>query len=102
MGRMLAVFGQAALASTLVYDQTQRTASQLRDAVAGRAVVDQAKGILMHALGCSADEALDRMRQVSQRSNMRTTEVASTIIGSRAGRGGRGAAAAAPAPGGGR
>jgi len=51
----------------------------------------------MHALGCSADEGLDRMRQVSQRNNMRTTEVAATIIGARAGRPGP----AGPAPQGG-
>jgi AmiR/NasT family two-component response regulator len=44
--------------------------------------VDQAKGILMNALGCSADEALDRMRQISQQGNMRVTEVASKIISS--------------------
>jgi hypothetical protein len=43
----------------------------------------------MHALGCTADQALDRMRQVSQRNNMRTTEVAATIIGARAGRPGQ-------------
>jgi hypothetical protein len=71
------------------YDEAQRTAVQLRDAADSRSLVDQAKGILMHALGCSADEALDRMRQVSQRNNMRTTEVAATIIGARAGQPGQ-------------
>ena len=34
----------------------------------------------MHALGCTADEALERMRQVSQRSNIRATEVAQRVI----------------------
>jgi hypothetical protein len=52
----------------------------------------------MHSLGCSADEALDRMRQVSQRNNMRTTEVAATIIGARAGRPGQTARAGREAP----
>jgi hypothetical protein len=42
--------------------------------------VDQAKGILMHALGCSAADALERMRQVSQRTNLRATDVAQRII----------------------
>jgi hypothetical protein len=42
--------------------------------------VDQAKGILMHALGCSAEDALGRMLDVSQRSNIRTTEVARRIV----------------------
>ena len=46
-------------------------------------MVDQAKGVLMHALGCSAEEALQRMRQVSQAQNMKVTEVATRIIDSR-------------------
>jgi AmiR/NasT family two-component response regulator len=36
----------------------------------------------MNALGCSADEALSRMRQISQQGNMKVTEVASKIIDS--------------------
>ncbi len=34
----------------------------------------------MHALSCTADEALARIRDVSQRSNMRATEVAARVI----------------------
>jgi hypothetical protein len=89
LAELLVAFGGAALAAVSDYDEAQRTAVQLRDAADSRSLVDQAKGILMHALGCSADEALDRMRQVSQRNNMRTTEVAATIIGARAGRTGQ-------------
>jgi hypothetical protein len=44
---------------------------------------------LMHALGCSADEALERMREVSQRSSIRATEVARRIIDAHTGRPGR-------------
>ena len=61
----------------------RRAAHQLRDAAESRAVVDQAKGVLMHALGCSAEEALQRMRQVSQARNLKVTEVATRIIDSR-------------------
>src|ERR1700691_278806 len=94
LAELLVAFGGAALAAVSDYDEAQRTAVQLRDAADSRSLVDQAKGILMHALGCTADEALDRMRQVSQRNNMRTTEVAATIIGARARRPGQ-----APRPG---
>jgi AmiR/NasT family two-component response regulator len=65
------------------YGEARRTALQLRDAAESRALVDQAKGVLMHALGCSADEALERMRQISQARNMKVTEVAATIINAR-------------------
>ena len=89
LAELLVAFGGAALAAVSDYDEAQRTAVQLRDAADSRSLVDQAKGILMHALGCSADEALNRMRQVSQRNNMETTEVAATIIGARACRAGQ-------------
>ncbi|HXW88743.1 MAG TPA: ANTAR domain-containing protein, partial [Streptosporangiaceae bacterium] len=64
---VLAAFGGAMLANATAYSQAQRTASQLKDAVVARSVVDQAKGILMHALGCDADSALRRLRAESQR-----------------------------------
>jgi AmiR/NasT family two-component response regulator len=48
--------------------------------VAARAVTDQAKGILMHALGCDADEALRYLRRESQRRHEKVTEVAAGVI----------------------
>ncbi|HLN68564.1 MAG TPA: ANTAR domain-containing protein, partial [Streptosporangiaceae bacterium] len=48
--------------------------------VVARSVVDQAKGILMHALGCDADDALRRLRQESQRRHVKVTEVAAGIV----------------------
>jgi hypothetical protein len=79
---MLAAMGAAVLGAVSQYDDARRTASQLRDAAASRAVVDQAKGMLMHALTCSADEALERMRQASQRSNVRAIDVARDVVAS--------------------
>jgi AmiR/NasT family two-component response regulator len=43
-------------------------------------VVDQAKGILMHALGCDAEGALKRLRQESQRRHVKVTEVATEVV----------------------
>jgi ANTAR domain len=89
LAELLVAWGGALVGAVSQYGDSRRTADQLRDGAAGRAVVDQAKGILMHALGCSAAEALDRMREVSQRSNIRATEVAQRIIDAhRPGRGG--------------
>ena len=61
MADTLAAFGGAMLTNATAYGQAQRTASQLKDAVVARSVVDQAKGILMHALGCDAEGALRRL-----------------------------------------
>lgn len=80
MAELLAAFGGAMLANATAYHQAQRTASQLKDAVVARSVVDQAKGILMHALGCDADEALKRLRQESQRRHVKVTEVATEVV----------------------
>jgi ANTAR domain-containing protein/GAF domain-containing protein len=80
MAEMLARFGSTVFANNLAYGQAQRTATQLKDSVAARAVTDQAKGILMHALGCDADAALQYLRRESQRRHVKVTEVASQVI----------------------
>ena len=92
---VLAAFGGAMLANATAYHQARRTASQLADAVAARSVVDQAKGVLMHALGCDADEALRRLRRESQRRHVKVTEVASEVV---AAYGGEGAGTGGPRP----
>ena len=84
MADLLAAFGGAMLTNATAYHQAQRTASQLKDAVVARSVVDQAKGILMHALGCDADEALQRLRQESQRRHVKVTEVATEVVAANA------------------
>ncbi len=90
MGEMLARFGGTVFANSLAYGDAKRTATQLRDSVAARAVTDQAKGILMHALGCDAEEALRHLRRESQRRHIKVTEVAAQIVATSA-EGGRGA-----------
>ena len=87
VAEILAQFGSAAFANTLVYGEVHRTATQLKDSVAARAITDQAKGILMHALGCDADEALAYLRRESQQRHLKVTEVAARIIASHPGRG---------------
>jgi hypothetical protein len=111
LGELVAAFSAALVGAVADYRDSRLTNVQLQDAAAGRALVDQAKGILMHALNCSADEALARIRDVSQRSNLRATEVAARVIDAHGGRGGeatllglrpasgRGAGTSRPGPG---
>jgi hypothetical protein len=80
MADTLAAFGGAMLANATAYSEAQLIASQLKDAVVARAVVDQAKGILMHAFGCDAEGALRRMRKESQRRHIKVTEVARQVV----------------------
>jgi hypothetical protein len=87
----LAAFGGAMLANATAYGEAQLIATQFKDAVAARAVVDQAKGILMHALSCDADTALSHLRQESQRRHIKVTEVAREVVTAHGKTGKRGA-----------
>jgi hypothetical protein len=89
LAELLAAFGGAVMGNAAEYGDAKRTALQLRAAAESRTLVDQAKGMLMQALGCSAEDALDRLRQISQERNLRVTDVARTIIDSRGARGAR-------------
>lgn len=89
LARLLVAYGGALVGAVSDYGDSRRVAIQLRDAANSRAIVDQAKGILMHALSCTADEALQRMREVSQRTNLRATEVAQRVIDAHSRPGGR-------------
>jgi hypothetical protein len=80
VAQLLVAFGGTMMGNASTYGDSQRTALQLQDAADSRALVDQAKGILMHAFGCTAEEAFERMREQSQRRHVKVTEVARTII----------------------
>lgn len=56
-------------------------ATHLATALESRAVIDQAKGIIMAREGCSADEAFVLLRKTSQRRNTKLRTVAQEIIG---------------------
>jgi hypothetical protein len=43
-------------------------------------VIEQAKGILIAQTGCSPDAAFDMLRQASQRSNIRVSDLAAAIV----------------------
>ena len=89
LAELLTAFGGAVMGNAAEYGDAKRTALQLRAAADSRALVDQAKGMLMQALGCSAEDALGKLRQISQERNLRVTDVARTIIDSRGARGAR-------------
>jgi hypothetical protein len=80
LAELLITFGGAVVGNAADYGDAQRTALQLRDAAESRTVVDQARGMLMQALGCSADEAMQWLRRVSQQRNIRVADVASRVL----------------------
>jgi hypothetical protein len=82
LAEILVALGGVMLGNAAEYTDSRRTALQLLDAAQSRELVDQAKGMLMHALGCSADAALAQLKHVSQQRNMKVTELAARIISS--------------------
>ena len=58
---------------------TRLSSVLLREALASRDVIGQAKGMLMEREGISADQAFDILRRVSQRSNVKLRELAEQI-----------------------
>jgi hypothetical protein len=83
LAELLTAFGGAAMGNAVQYGDARRAALQWQAAAESRTLVDQAKGMLMQALGCNAEDALARMRQISQEQNLRVTDVAQRIIDSR-------------------
>jgi hypothetical protein len=80
MASLLAAVGSAAVATAAQRDESERSASQLQEAVSSRATVDQAKGLLMQALGCDAEQALERLRHLSQTRNVKVHDIARWLL----------------------
>jgi AmiR/NasT family two-component response regulator len=64
----------------------QLEVSQLRTAMASRAVIEQAKGILMLLTACGDQAAFDLLAHISSHTHRKVREVASAITESAAGR----------------
>jgi hypothetical protein len=59
---------------------TAKLAAGLQEAMKTRAVIEQAKGILIAQHGGSAVEAFERLRELSQHSNVKLRDVATRIV----------------------
>jgi GAF domain-containing protein len=68
------------LANARAYGSARRLATQLQEALESRALIEQAKGILMARERCSADQAFALLRQVSQTSKRKLRDVAAAIV----------------------
>jgi len=57
-----------------------RLAEQMREAMESRAVIEQAKGMLIAAHRCTPDEAFQMLSKSSQRSNRKLRDVAKAMV----------------------
>ncbi|WP_089154419.1 GAF and ANTAR domain-containing protein [Micromonospora sp. NBS 11-29] len=81
-----AAYAAVALANAHLYDSAATLARQMQEAMRSRAVIEQAKGILMGERRCSADEAFALLSKLSQDSNRKVREVAEALVATAAGR----------------
>ena len=75
----------AAIQSVDEHRSTAKLARNLAEAMRSRAVIEQAKGILMADHRISADEAFDRLAALSQQSNTKLRDVARRMLEARSG-----------------
>ena len=80
LGELFAFPAAIAVQNAQVLAQAKRLATQLQAALTNRAVIDQARGILMSRVGCSSDEAFDRLRQISRTESQRLHTVAQNVV----------------------
>ncbi len=86
LARTFAAYAAVAVANAHLYDSTAALAEQMRAAMANRAVIEQAKGIIMGERRCSPDEAFALLSKVSQDSNRKVRDVAAALVAQATGR----------------
>ena len=80
VAEMFAAFAAVAVANAHEYTRSAERARQMQEAMASRAVIEQAKGIIMGERRCTADDAFVVLTHLSQRSNRKLREVAAALI----------------------
>lgn len=80
LGQAFADGAAVLLSNAKAYEAATALSAQLSEALQSRAVIDQAKGVLMATHGISADEAFDRIRSISQSTNIKVRELAQQIL----------------------
>lgn len=79
-GTLYASQAAIVLANAQAYWDARELSMRLGDAMSHRAVIEQAKGILMGVQRCDADEAFQILVQASQRENVKLRTIAQRIV----------------------
>jgi GAF domain-containing protein len=80
VAQTFAGYAAVAMANANLYDTTASLAHHMQAAMESRAVIEQAKGIIMADRRCTADEAFRILVKVSQDSNRKLREVATALV----------------------
>jgi GAF domain-containing protein len=81
LGQELAATAAVVLVNATAYWEALQLGEQLTEAMRSRAVIEQAKGILMaRSPHLTADDAFDLLRHASQRENVKLRDIAQRIV----------------------
>jgi GAF domain-containing protein len=80
IARNFASYAAVALANAALLTSTAQLAEQLETAMASRAVIEQAKGVLIGREGYSPDEAFTALVKQSQRENRKLRAIAEDLV----------------------
>jgi GAF domain-containing protein len=80
LGRTFAAYAAVAVGNAHLYNDASTQARQMREAMEHRAVIEQAKGILMRDRRCTAEEAFDVLRELSNTTNRKMRDVAALLV----------------------
>lgn len=69
-----------AMANLWEFEEVRTDAAQLQEALAGRSVIDQAKGIIMQTSGCTAEAAFEELRRISQHHQVKVADLARLLV----------------------
>jgi GAF domain-containing protein len=79
-GEQFAAHAAIVVANARAYWDAQQLSERLLESTQSRAVIEQAKGILMAAEGMAEDDAFDVLVRASQRENVKLREIARRLV----------------------
>ncbi|MCO1598391.1 GAF and ANTAR domain-containing protein [Micromonospora sp. RHAY321] len=85
LAQTFAGYAAVALANVHLYDTQATLARHMQAAMANRAVIEQAKGIIMGERRCTPEEAFAILAKLSQDTNRKLRDVASTLVANASG-----------------
>ena len=80
VAQTFAGYAAVALSNAHLFDATTTLAEHMRAALESRAVIEQAKGIIMGDRRCTANEAFRILTKLSQDSNRKVRDVAAALV----------------------
>ena len=73
-------YAAVAMANAHLYETTSALAQQMAEAMSSRAIIEQAKGILMAQQGVDSEAAFAMLSRASQTANRKLRDIAQAIV----------------------